>query len=33
MSVCATRSQVNYIFFAVYSFFLFVHVAMEQALL
>ena len=33
MSACATRSQINYILFAVYSFFLFVHVAMEQALL
>ena len=33
MSACATRSQINYIFFAVYSFFLFVQVAMEQALL
>ena len=33
LSACATRSQVNYIFLAVYSSSLFVHVAVEQVLL
>ena len=33
LSACATRSQVNYIFLAVYSSYLFVHVAVEQVLL